>query len=158
MATYSLKNVCLNYFLNHDIRVSSKWAKNIKSSSELQLFNPQIPIWNILLETSTLRKKSTISSTGRDTYTPSRAKSVVRKDNLEPSGKKRKKKNKKNSCLSSLPYLPESSHLYGFISSSHSSTQQCRRSQIHHPGSDIYSASGCVQPERASTALLVENF
>lgn len=89
-------------FLNHDIRVSSKWAKNIKSSSELQLFNPQIPIWNILLEISTLRKKSTISSTGRDTYTPSRAKSVVKKDNLELSGKK-KKKNKKTAVFHHCP-------------------------------------------------------
>lgn len=91
-------------FLNHDIRVSSKWAKNIKSSSELQLFNPQIPIWNILLEISTLRKKSTISSTGRDTYTPSRAKSVVKKDNLELSGKKKKKRIKKQlSFITALP-------------------------------------------------------
>lgn len=62
-----IKNVCLKYyFLTRHVRVSSMWTKNIKASSELQLLNPKIPIWYMFLQTSTTKKKLTISSTERD--------------------------------------------------------------------------------------------
>lgn len=79
-----------DYFSKHRIKLTSKWTKNIKASSELQLRNTKIPAWNILLEASAPQKKLTSNSTERDMDMPSRAKSVGKQDNLGPQGKKKK--------------------------------------------------------------------